>query len=252
MIIEDDDVAFEKNTLAESIGSTAQGVGAATARKVLRGARTPKVRLAEDIKELRPFIRETRGLLEDAFSASERILLEGTQGTALSLHHGAYPHVTSRDTTVSGCLAEMGVAPSRVRKIIMVSRTYPIRVQNPEGGSSGPMSRELTWKEISRRSGIPLPELRRAERTSTTHRRRRVAEFDWALLRKAASLNGPTDVALTFVDYLSIRNREARRFEQLEPQTIRFMQEVERVAGAPVSLISTRFHFRSFIDRRAW
>jgi hypothetical protein len=27
---------------------------------------------------------------------------------------------------------------------------------------------------------------------------------------------------------------------------------LERVAGAPVSLIATRFHFRSIIDRRAW
>jgi adenylosuccinate synthase len=144
------------------------------------------------------------------------------------------------------------VAPSRVRRIIMATRTYPIRVQNPRGGSSGPMSREISWKEISQRSGIPIAELRRTERTSTTNRRRRVAEFDWSLLRKATSLNGPTDIALTFVDYLSIKNRRARRFEQLQPETIRFIEEVESVAGAPVSLIATRFHFRSFIDRRAW
>ena len=134
----------------------------------------------------------------------------------------------------------------------MTCRTYPIRVQSPPGGTSGPIGRELTWKEIAYRSGIPITELRRAEKTSTTGRKRRVAEFDWALLRKAASLNGPTDVALTFVDYLSILNRRARRFEQLQPETIRFVEEVERVAGAPVSLIATRFHFRSIIDRRAW
>jgi hypothetical protein len=60
------------------------------------------------------------------------------------------------------------------------------------------------------------------------------------------------NIALTFTDYLSIKNRQARRFEQLQPDTIRFIQEVERVAGAPVSLIATRFHFRSIIDRGAW
>jgi adenylosuccinate synthase len=44
----------------------------------------------------------------------------------------------------------------------------------------------------------------------------------------------------------------ARRYEQLDPETIRFVEEVERVAAAPASLISTRFDFRSIIDRRAW
>lgn len=40
--------------------------------------------------------------------------------------------------------------------------------------------------------------------------------------------------------------------EQLTEETIRFIEEIERVAAAPVSLISTRFHTRSIIDRRAW
>ena len=46
----------------------------------------------------------------------------------------------------------------------------------------------------------------------------------------------------------SIKNRGARRFEQLTDETIRFIQEIERVAAAQVSLISTRFHSRSIID----
>jgi len=114
------------------------------------------------------------------------------------------------------------------------------------------MSPALSWPEVARRSGVPLAEIRRTERTSTTRRRRRVSEFDWALLRRTASLNAPTDIALTFADYLSVKNQMARRFEQLTNETIRFVEEVERVASAPVSLIATRFHSRSIIDRRAW
>jgi adenylosuccinate synthase len=72
------------------------------------------------------------------------------------------------------------------------------------------------------------------------------------LFRKACSLNGPTDIALSFADYLNVENKNARRFEQLDTPTIRFIEELERVAGAPVSLISTRFHARSIIDRRMW
>lgn len=104
----------------------------------------------------------------------------------------------------------------------------------------------------SKRSHIPIAQLRKTEKTSTTNRRRRVAEFNWELLRQSALLNGPTDIALTFSDYLDADNENARRFEQLQPETIHFIEEVERVASAPVSLISTRFGFRSIIDRRAW
>jgi len=57
-------------------------------------------------------------------------------------------------------------------------------------------------------------------------------------------------VALTFADYLHKSNEDARRFEQLDRDDIQFIEQVERVAAAPVSLISTRFDFRSIIDRR--
>jgi hypothetical protein len=79
---------------------------------------------------------------------------------------------------------------------------------------------------------------------ATTKKSRRVAEFDWVQLRKAALLNGPTDIALTFADYVDAKNKDARRFEQLTEKTIQFIEEVENVAAAPVSLVSTRFGFR--------
>lgn len=174
-------------------------------------------------------------------------MLEGTQGSGLSLHHGPYPSVTSRDTNVAGCLAEAGIAAARVRKVVMVVRTYPIRV----AGTSGPITSELSWKEIERRSG--LTGLAGQELTSKTKKLRRVGEPEWDLLRRAALLNAPTDVALTFADYLSAKNSRAWRFEQLTEETIQFVDEVERVTGARVSLISTGFmQYRGIIDRRDW
>jgi len=59
-------------------------------------------------------------------------------------------------------------------------------------------------------------------------------------------------VALSFSDYISKANKNARRFEQLTSETIQFIEEVERVACAPVALISTRFEKRGIIDRRRW
>ena len=104
--------------LAKTIGSTRQGVGSATARKILRGAGAgPKPRLASDVPELQPYIEATLEVLDRAFARGHRVFLEGTQGTGLSLYHGEYPYVTSRDTTVAGCLAESGIASGRVRRV---------------------------------------------------------------------------------------------------------------------------------------
>jgi len=249
MIITEKDRKAEVGLQAR-ISSTGQGVGAATARRILD--RGKPIKLAKDVLELRPFIRDTWELMERTYKTGGKVLVEGTQGTGLSIFHGQYPYVTSRDTTASGCLSEAGIPPSRLRKTIMVCRTYPIRVQNPPGGFSGPLSQELDWEEIAKRADVSADEIKTNERTSTTNRERRVGSFDWRLLRKSSALNGPTDIAVTFTDYLSPKNAEARRYEQLTLDTIRFIEEVERVGAAPVTLISTRFDFRSIIDRRTW
>lgn len=255
MIIENADLDAEAQ-LVGKIGSTGKGGGAAAARRIMgrhydEASETP-VRLARDVQELVPYVRPTGEILDDAFARGHRVLLEGTQGTGLSLYHGSYPHVTSRDTTTAGTLAEAGIGIHRVRRVIIVARTYPIRVKNPDEGTSGPMSQELGWEEIARRSGIPEEELIKQEKGSVSNNQRRVAEFDWQMLRRASEINGATDVALTFTDYLDIGNRDARRYEQLSPKTIDFIEEVERVAGVPVSLLGTRFDIRSVIDRRQW
>ena len=250
MIISDLD-REEEGRLYGNISSTAQGVGVASARKMTGRSdyKDGKQKfLACDCPELAPYIQSSRKIIADAIVQGQRILLEGTQGTSLSLHHGQYPHVTTRDTTVAGCLADAGIAPSNVRRVIMVCRTFPIRV----GGPSGPMDYEVDMEAIHRRSGIPLDELKRTETTTTTKRARRIAEFDWVQFRDSVQLNGPTDIALTFVDYFGVENRDAYRFEQLTDETISFVEEVERVSGRPVSLLSTDFNWRNVIDRRAW
>jgi hypothetical protein len=73
-------------------------------------------------------------------------------------------------------------------------------------------------------------------------------EFNWSMLRRAAALNGPTDIALTFADYIASKNEKARRFEQLTSDTITFIEEIERVAAAPVSLISTSRQLANFLS----
>ena len=79
-----------------------------------------------------------------------------------------------------------------------------------------------------------------------------MAEFDWEQLRGSAVLNGATDIALTFADYITAENQKAIRFERLSKETRDLIAEVEQVANAPVSLISTCFDRFGVIDRRIW
>ena len=115
MIIAGADREEEKKRFG-NISSTAQGVGLASARK-MTGRSDYKDKkeafLARDCEVLQPYLGSARQVLADAMVAGQRILLEGTQGTGLSLHHGGYPHVTTRDTTVSGCLraSETSMSP---------------------------------------------------------------------------------------------------------------------------------------------
>ncbi len=253
MIIEQSDIEMEQ-ALRESMGSTGQGGGYAAARRLMRGDMpdAPPVRLARDVPELSKYIAPIVARLEQAYAEGAHIMLEGTQGTGLSLYHGRYKYVTSRDTTAAATMAEAGIPPARVRKVIMVCRSYPIRVGDPPAGTSGFLEQEINWDVIAQRAGLNVERLREVEKGSVSGSPRRVGEFEWALFRKACSLNAPTDIALTFADYLKGTNQDARRFEQLDGETIRFVEELERVASAPVSLISTRFHERSIIDRRMW
>jgi adenylosuccinate synthase len=250
MVIDDDDRRAEE--ALESIASTKQGVGAATARKIVnRGDKLmfgPKVVLAGAVKQLQPYIRDVRAELDRMYREGKSVLLEGTQGTALSIHHGLYPHVTSRETSAAGCLSDAGVSPKRVKRIIMVLRTYPIRV----GGTSGWMGRTIEFDEVSQRSGIPLKNLEGTEKGTISGTKRRMAEFDWGQLRRAVELNGATDIALTFADYLGLDNQRATSFAELNGEAQDFIRKVDRVAGVNVTLVSKAFAIDAVIERGSW
>jgi adenylosuccinate synthase len=248
--------------ITDAISSTGQGTGRALARRI--NDRIPgAVRLARDVPELKPYLSPTLDELEEAYRQGASILLEGTQGSGLSLFHGQYPYVTSRDTNVSGCLAEAGIPPSRVRRVILVVRPTPIRVGNPPNdtsATSGALKHEVPFENVAMMARLDPKQVRSAEKGSRSGKPRRVGWFEWDAFRRACILNSPTDIVLTFADYIDADNREARRFEQLTERTIKFIEELERVAQAPVSLVNTRFprdeeaqlDLRTVIDRRSW
>ncbi len=238
IVIEDSDVELEMGSL-EVIGSTKKGVGVATARKILNRGDVPvlgaPVRLARDVAELAPYVRSTWVELEKAYAAGERVMLEGTQGTDLSLHHGMWPHVTSRETTASGCMADAGIPPGRVDRVIMVVRTYPIRV----GGTSGYMGREIDFDVVAGRSGIETNAILATEVGTISGKKRRMAEFDLGQVRRAALINGATEIALTFADYVTASNAAADDFSKLSEPTRKLIERIEEAAACPVTLVAS-------------
>jgi adenylosuccinate synthase len=81
MVISDEDIQQEsgKDGVVARIASTGQGVGVATARKIL-GRGSAGTILAGAVTELKKYIGDTVQELERAYADGGRILLEGTQG----------------------------------------------------------------------------------------------------------------------------------------------------------------------------
>ncbi len=251
MIIEEKDREIEEKLLA-GISSTKQGVGSAAARKILgRDGELewgPPVRLARQVEALKPYIGNVSQRIEQALACGKKVMLEGTQGTDLSIHHGSYPHVTSRETSAAGCLSDSGVPFTKLRRVIVVARTYPIRV----GGESGPMGVEISFDDIAKRSGLPVEQIGKTEIGSVSGKSRRMAEFDWERMRRSVYWNGATDIALTFVDYLGAENVSAVSFEDLNGEAKNFITNLERICNVPVALISKGFGRDGLIDQRNW
>ena len=178
------------------IGSTGEGVGPARVARINRDKNEFK-QFKDVVAEYgleKCMMENTPAFIAQAQDMGANILIEGTQGSALSLIHSHYPYCTSIDTNAAGIISEVGIAPSRVTDVLMVCRTYPIRV----AGNSGPMNNEITWEELFKRLGKKFA----PEKTTVTHKVRRIAEWDDDLFDQSCLLNAPTQIALTFADYV--------------------------------------------------
>lgn len=241
-VIIDKEYAYEekKASLNGRIGSTCTGTGIAVAKRALRAK---DLKLAKDIPWLKPYLTDVSREIITSHLKGEKVIIEGTQGFGLSVHHSPYyPYTTSRDTTASGFLSEVGVSPLAVSDIIMVIRTFPIRV----GGNSGPLPNEISWEAIQQGSGYPY---RIQEFTTVTKRLRRVARFDLELVKKATNVNRPTHIALMGVDYLDYKNKGVKYYNELTQKTKEFISWLEWELKVKVSFIGTGPSDYELIDR---
>lgn len=227
---------LQEGELVQKIGSTGKGCGAALADRIWR----KDFKLAKDV--LKDFqIANVAEILNKGIDEGKNVLVEGTQGFGLSLYHGIYPFVTSRDTNAANFLVEAGISPLLATEIILVIRTYPIRV----AGNSGPLPNEITWGELSNRVGKKIEEI-----TTVTKKVRRVAEFDIEIVKKAILVNRPTQIALQFLNYLFPKDESKNSWNALSSEAKVYIENLERDLGIPITLIGTAQSNEGMIDRR--
>jgi adenylosuccinate synthase len=139
---------------------------------------------------IRPMVRDTAALLNNAMRSGKSVLFEGAQGTMLDLDHGTYPFVTSSSASAGGACTGTGVAPTRIGGVIGVCKAYITRV----GGGPFPTEALDEAGNLVRNRGN--------EFGSVTGRPRRCGWFDAPLLRYSAAINGFDSIVVTKLDVL--------------------------------------------------
>ena len=220
-----------RGELKEKIGSTGSGTGPANADRAMR-----VLKLAKDFQSLSSLVIDVPFEINSALDANEHVLIEGTQGTFLSLWHGTYPFVTSKDVTASGICADIGLGPTKVDEVIVVFKSYVTRV------GTGPLNNELSFEDAEKKGW--------SEFGTVTGRQRRAASFDFDLARRAIMLNGATQIAITKLDILFSDCAGKTSFDDLSDNAKEFIKNVEDKLNTPVTIIGTGPSIYDVIDRR--
>ncbi len=225
--IEDD----RRGHLKEKIGTTGTGTGPCNADRALRVAK-----MAREIPDLKEFITDVPAELNEAIDSGEAVILEGTQGTYISLYHGTYPYVTSNDVCASAICSDVGVGPTKVDEVVLVLKSYVTRV------GEGYLAGEISMQEAKKRGWD--------EYGTVTGRQRRAAPFNFELARRAVMLNGATQLALTKLDILYPDCAGASHLGDLSQEAASFVEQIEEGVGLPITLIGTGQGVKEIIDRR--
>ena len=217
--------------LAKDIRTTGTGTGPCNAERALR-----KVKLAREVQELNKYLADVPLEVNTAVDSGKQVLIEGTQGTYLSLFHGTYPYVTSKDVTASAACSDVGVGPTKVDDVIIVFKAFTTRV------GAGPLPNEISLDEAEKRGWT--------EYGTVTGRPRRASPFSFDLAKRAVMLNGATQAAVTKVDVLFPECEGVTSCSKLGKDAKEFIEKIEKEIKIPVTLIGTGPDALEMVDRR--
>ncbi len=171
--------------------------------------------IGEYADRLKPMVRDTSLVLNQALDDGRTVLFEGAQATMLDVDHGTYPYVTSSNPISGGVGPGAGIGPTRIDRIIGVIKAYTTRV------GSGPFPTELLDDD-----GEQLRQIG-AEFGTTTGRPRRCGWYDAVIARYSARINGLTEFFLTKLDCLGA-------WEEI-PVCVAYEIDGERVEEMPMT-----------------
>ena len=219
--------------LKQTIGTTGTGTGPANADRSLR-----KLKLAKDLPEVSLFLEDVSNSINYSIDNKENVLIEGTQGTFLSLYHGMYPYVTSKDVTASAICSDVGVGPKKIDDVLIVFKSFVTRV------GEGPLANEISIDEAREKNWL--------EFGSVTGRQRRAAPFDFNLAKKSIQINSATQIALTKLDIIFPQCKSIKDYSKLSNDAKKFVENIESETGIPVTIIGTGSETNDTIDRRKY
>jgi len=220
------------NILAETIGSTKSGTGVALSEFTLRRAKQ-----AKDIPELSEYVTDVAEEINSACRCGETVIIEGSQGTHLSLALSKdYPFCTSDNCTTAALADDVGLNWQHIQDVVLIVKAMPSRV------GKGALPFEMPTEEAERRCIVEYG-------VTTGRRRRKAAQISWEHLEYALMLNGPTQIALTFSDHFDPEIIGARRAEEITEKVNNLIEEIEERANIPVTIVETGKYFEDIIER---
>ena len=231
-VIEEKHILQDKQGyLKTKIGTTGTGTGPANSDRVLRSGK-----LLGEIESVSRFIADIPTEVNRLVDKGEPVLIEGTQGTFLSLYFGTHPYVTSKDVCASAICSDVGLGPKKIDEVLVVFKAYVTRV------GSGPIKDELSEEAASEQGW--------REVGTVTGRARRAAPFDMDLAKRSVMLNSASQIAITKLDVVFPEVAGIKEFDKLSNDAKKFVEDIEISLGVPVVLIGTGAETFDTIDRR--
>ncbi len=224
--------------------------------------------LDEYARILEPFVTDTSKLLRRHIDGGSRVIFEGAQGVLLDVDLGSYPYVTSSSPSAGGILTGLGIGPKMVGAILGVTKAYTTRVgggpfpteledetgeyirkKGGEFGASTGRPRRCGWfdavctRYAVRVSGIDRLAMTKVDvldgletlRVCTRYRidGKETEEFPASIERLARAV----PVFREFKGWDSIAG--IRKYRDLPTSCVLYTEELEKLLGVPISIIST-------------
>lgn len=253
-------------------GSTFKGCGAVYSEKAMRQTDN-FFKQYKNIKASDDYYK----ILFEALENGKKVLVEGAQGCDLDINHsGHFPNTTCRQISVAQMLADSGISPYYLKKVIMVLRTFPIRISNEiydgsqiYSGDYG-KSQELTWEQINVGAYLgqypttleeeDLEEYRDiakdlTETTTVTKKIRRIFDFDVEQVRRNIKINKPDEIYLNFFQYLDESYEKMHgdyRKLPIDKYRREYINWLESELDTPITMLGTGADYKDYIDRRPY